>query len=210
MAQYMAVSELPPVPDDNTGLPLPPPSRLVRGQRIIGTAPPDSATPPPKHGPAFAWHAKTKRYAIQVGAILAVVVLLAVLLLQGFAAIEYWWIPVPVAVVGGVFATWIVARTPPIAAGARWFRKGKRWLRLYDITKVTMMRQPFGMDSWITFKDKWDHSITISQSLLKENPLIFDLVRCGVLHSAIRNHAVLNKPARTALDIPYPDDARRR
>lgn len=166
--------------------------------------PPDYASHPRGLGPALTWWVESKKNAIQAGAVGFLLVVVGMFVIQGLLALTYWWITFPVAVIAGGLIYFTSSRTPPIAAGARWMRKGRNFVRLYELNKVWYTVHPFGTDGSMRFTDKRGGDLSVKVSTLMENPLLFDLVRNGVLHSAIKDHADMNRQARNHLDIPYP------
>lgn len=210
------VDSLPPRPDPQTGEPFPPPGLSYFGGG--DTKPEDNPyretrlshkpKPPPGLGPVLVWHResrKSKIVGVVGGAAILIVGITIISLIKGygldwFGAWQIWLI-----IAGGT----ILAAGPfsylTYSAGAdwlqvdlvRWGKHQRRWVDLYELTKINAS---YGGTTF--HLDLTDKDITLSRSFqeLQQDHRIWDLVYNGILHS-VANGATVTHQALAVLKL---------
>lgn len=209
--RYLAVEELPPRPDPSTGLPRPP-----RAPGFIGVDVPvnesvireqDQAlapSPPPGQSPVLVWYRESSR-----GSVIStvVVVLLAATILtlsRGTAWIvnaKYWGVWAIFAV--SLVVVYFISRADRFSAGADWVARGRKWVRVYDLVKVTCHSYPY-YGAGVCMRDSGGRKLRYRFIDLSSDRLLWDLTYNGILHSVIAGGAETNWMLRKSLALPYP------
>jgi hypothetical protein len=210
--RYLAVEELPPRPDPSTGLPRPP-----RAPGFIGVDVPvnesvireqDQAlapSPPPGQSPVLVWYRESSR-----GSVIStvVVVLLAATILtlsRGTAWIvnaKYWGVWAIFAV--SLVVVYFISRADRFSAGADWVARGRKWVRVYDLVKVTCHSYPY-YGAGVCMRDSGGRKLRYRFIDLSSDRLLWDLTYNGILHSVIAGGAETNWMLRKSLALPYPE-----
>lgn len=208
--RYLSPDELAPKPDPVTGLPRPPRAPRLGKRDKDPRIDPDRETdptmapePPPGQGPVLAWYRGNRRSQWNT-ALWGVVIMIVIFTIgTGFslAWMQYWWmwllVLLTVVLVAGARK-----RVQP-SAGVEWFQQwGGGWVRTYELTKVTAMSWPTGIA--LTMTDRDGRRVNVTMFDLLEDPLIWDLVYNGIMHSVIAGGAQTNGALHAALNIPYP------
>jgi hypothetical protein len=149
--RYLSVADLPPRPGLSTGLPRPPRAPGFIGPEIPlerdssrERDPASAPSPPPGQSPVVVWYRKSRR-----GALIAVVTL--GLLVAGVATLTRGTSWMTVWGAWAVFVIFLVAvyfffRGGRYSAGADWVARGKKWVRVYELVKVTCHTYPGGRE----------------------------------------------------------------
>lgn len=209
-ARYLSPNELAPKPDPVTGLPRPPraprlgkrdkDSRLDTDRE---TDPAKKPSPPPGQGPVLAWYRDSQKSRLRTGGCTAIIMVAIFTIGTGFAVewMTYWWMWLLVLVAAVIIGVGRKAVQP--SAGSEWFQQhGGGWVRTYELTKVTAMSWPTGIA--VTMTDRDGRKVNVEAFDMLEDPLIWDLVYNGIMHSVIAGGAQTNGALHAALDIPYP------
>lgn len=192
--RYMDPAALPPIPDPQTGLPRPPhaPGRSRVAQATQSES--DSAqrpAPPPGQGPVLAWYHSTRWSAIIAGLCGFAATALLVTLRDDFRFrwVHYWplWLGL---VAAGVLVGLTQWTGTECSAGAAWVRGRKAWVRTYELTHATTSVSASGVT--LHLRDTADRSLAISLATVQADPLLWDLVYNGILHSVIGRSARTN------------------
>ena len=199
--------KLPPRPDPETGLPAPPSAPPYRGRGQAGgsgNGPGEpKLAPPAGHGPVLAWHNPTwwkdgLRPAFSYG----FPVLILFLILKdggvGWMTIYLWWL----ILIGISLLSVPYLRGRPFAAGAAWFRFGRRWVHTYELISVRVAAY-YGFYS-LKMEDADGHRISIQTGTIQQNYALWNLVYNGIVHSAYRGGLALDRVTRAMLELPIP------
>ncbi|WP_157183066.1 hypothetical protein [Sciscionella marina] len=200
--------DLPPRPDPQTGEPQPPHAPIYHGDDRENAAARERSEqqkpePPPGEGPVLAWYQANRRHTVFgffFGAVVVFLGICIVVWLKGggfFGWMQYWYIW-PIIIIGPLLAA-LTVRGNKCAAGAEWLRHNKRWVRIYELTKISLRRYTSDMELHLT--DSNGRTVEVSTLLLQSDRLVWDLVYNGVLHSAA-NGATVTSAAKKALKIP--------
>ena len=92
-------------------------------------------------------------------------------------------------------------RSKRVVAGADWLQSGTRWIRTYELTKVTLKRN--GTNTVLELVDQDARTLRIPWSQLQYNRELWDLVYNGILHSVFNGHAEADPGARHHLRLPH-------
>lgn len=207
-ARYLSPDQLAPMPDPVTGQPRPPraprlgrPDKDPRLDPNRDTEPGSAPDPPPGQGPVLAWYRSSRRGRLIIAAWVAAILIIIFSIGTGFSLewMLYWWMWLFV-LVGAVLAVWFRKGVQP-SAGADWLQDGG-WVRTYELTKVTAWSWPTGIALNLTDRD--GRKLNVGTSDLLEDPLIWDLVYNGIMHSVIAGGARTNGVLHSALRVPYP------
>ena len=209
-ARYLCVEELPPRPDPYTGLPRPPRApgfigvdvsvnESVVREKDQALAP----SPPPGQSPVLVWYRESSR-----GSVIStvVVVLLAATILtlsRGTAWIvhaKYWGVWAIFAV--SLVVVYFISRADRFSAGADWVARGKKWVRVYDLVKVTCHSYPY-YGAGVCMRDSGGRKLRYRFIDLSSDRLLWDLTYNGILHSVIAGGAETNWMLRKSLALPY-------
>ncbi len=198
-------SGLPPRPDPATGYPRPPHAPLMVGkerrfaerEHLASTRVP---SPPDGQGPVLEWSREPLRgrgrYAIPLP--LIVVALAATIETRSVEWMTSWW---PWAFVAALALFYYFSARPMMCAGADWYRCGSRFVRTYELVSATVSRTATGDVSWhLNLKDEAGCKTATRLDDLERNPLLWDLVYNGILHS-VRNGAKTNRDSREYLSL---------
>ncbi len=206
----MDPSALPPIPDQETGLPRPPraPGRgrvtdaSPKPDRDRVTDPAQAPSPPPGQGPVLAWYCGSVRGAIVTGlwgtGLITVVV-------SGrdrfrFHWVHYWefWV---IFIGFGVVSGLAQLRGTRCSAGAEWLRGRKSWVRTYELVKLKNSPSLWGVS--VRMWDSGGRELRVSVDALKRDRLLWDLVYNGILHSVVAGNAETNGAVHQSLRLPY-------
>lgn len=212
--RYITVSELPPRPDPQTGQPKPPPAPGFMGtdkpdKKNPITDPSQAPSPPPGQGPVLAWY-KTSRLGAIVAA-LATCGTFGLITFGGSFALGVshrwmmlWWLW---AVLGLLLALGsYFRRRIDISVGADWLQDRRHWVKLYELTNVTLVgRNSYRGNTYsLILKDRDGHVILIPVNSIQKDRDIWDLVYNGILHSVVIGEAETNRRLHAIINVPRP------
>jgi hypothetical protein len=164
----------------------------------LAEAPPS----PPDQGPILAWYRSSRSYAIQLGFLgfIVTAVLLSARDSFQFHWVKYWWAWLVLAL-AGVLIGLTQRKASECSAGVEWVRGRKTWVRTYELVKVKVS---VGVGQfYLSMRDCDGRSMSLAVAALQEDPLIWDLVYNGVLHSVIAGGAETNGQLHRYLRVPY-------
>jgi hypothetical protein len=203
----MSDATLPPKPDPDTGLPRPPAGPLDNSWGSSHRHPTDRTTVAPESPPGQSrtlewiprsWK-KFKQYSI-----FYVILLVGFITLKdwGIAWVEDWRVWLMVAVLSGLgaLATW---SSDDMAAGADWFRYGKTWVKIYELTEVKLDKAMVADN--LELKDAVGHEVSITITSIQNNLDLWNLVYNGILYSVHEGGAMVNERARDRLRLDLDD-----
>jgi hypothetical protein len=208
-ARYLPVEGLPPRPDPSTGLPRPP-----RAPGFIGVDVPlerdsfrerESALapkPPPGQSPVLVWYRESRHGAVigtvAFGLCLAGLATLA----RGTKWTTLWgaWGILAVSLV----VVYFLSRGECFSGGADWAARGKKWVNVYDLVKVTCHSYPY-WGAGVCMRDSAGRKLRYRFIDLSSDRLLWDLTYNGILHSVIAGGAETNWMLRKSLALPYPE-----
>ena len=205
----LSVAELPPKPDSVTGLPRPPHAPGFFGRDVPFETdefrehdPAQRPSPPEGQGPVLTWFRKNQKSA-RIGAIGLGLLLVAMLCIRnGFGWLEnpkYW--AVWLLVLGFAAYIYFTTRHQRPSAGAEWLARGKKWVRTYELVKVTCYTTLNGAYLRLVDGDgrkMWYPLVDFGL----DDRLLWDLTYNGILHSVIAGGAKTNGMARRAIALP--------
>jgi hypothetical protein len=99
----------------------------------------------------------------------------------------------------------VIRHSDAMEAGADWFKYGKSWVRIYELT-VVKLDKAWGSDR-LELKDSGDREVWIKIADIQNNPDLWNLVYNGILHSVHRGGAVVNERAVVCLLLDEPRSA---
>ena len=206
--RYLGRDGLPPKPDPMTGRPRPPRGpAAVKGTRKASPARDDALVgappPPPDQGPVLAWYRSSRSYVIQLGILGFIVTAVLLSARDGFHFhwVKYWWAWL-ILVLAGVLIGLTQRKGLECSAGVEWVRGRKTWVRTYELVKVKLS---VGVGQfYLSMQDCDGRSMSLAVAALQEDPLMWDLVYNGVLHSVIAGGAETNGQLHRFLRVPYP------
>ena len=186
-------AQLPPRPDPETGTPAPP-KAPVQYPEGYNEKNPRFPSPPPGKGPALAVYRQKRIASWGGGFILVAVLMVAIVLYDGFEPLTRWQIWVIFAV--GYFWTVFVHRVDTVSAGADWVRAGrKHWVNTYELTRIQI--RTYGTNQPGLVLADQERAIEVDLGLLQYERKVWDYVHLGMLHSAA-NGADVDLRARAA------------
>lgn len=205
---FLAVEELPPKPNRETGTPWPPraPLRhdaepLSKDHRHRVTSRAMKPLPPDGEGPVLAWFKSSAYHAVITAAWMIPLMVVGLTAEQGGSVewMKLWpvWAFVLLFVVAMYFG---VVRSAECSAGVEWLRVGNKWVRLYELVEVTAQKRD--LDYLLALKDGAGRELKVRDKDLQKDQDVWDLVYNGILHSVIAGEAESNRAARSAFDIP--------
>lgn len=190
---------LPPKPDPTSGVPHPPPApREWHGNPAAEERDPSRAVGVPRdQGPALEAYTPNRRSRV-VTALQSMGVMVAgiTLLNAGFGWVSQWFAWVFIVGFGAVGFFTVASGT--CAAGAEWFACGKRWVKQYELTSITV-RMRFSK-RYLHLVDRDGRKVVLFIGDAQENQELWDLVYNGIRHSVAAG-AETNWVARRALEL---------
>lgn len=201
-----APRSLPPRPDPQSGEPRPPHAPVYHGREADDARERNERYrpgPPAGEGPVLAWYQAGKTDTVLIYSIGLIIMFLALGVIVwlkggGFLGWTQYWPMWLVMVIAPLFAA-LTVRGDRCAAGAEWLRHGKTWVRLYELTQITLRRYAYDMELHLT--DRGNRTVEVSTELLQHDRLVWDLTYNGLLHSTV-NGAAVTTAAREALHLP--------
>lgn len=205
LSNTMNDPELPPPPNPDTGQPAPPaapPYRGVGKSADVDDGPGEPMLAPPKgHGPVLAWHNPTWwKDGFRPALTYIFIILVVFLTLKdrgiGWMTTYRWWL----FLVGVSLLSVPYFRGQPFAAGAAWFRNGKKWVNTYELISVRVASY-YGFYS-LKLEDADGHRISIHTGTIQHNRRLWDLVYNGIVHSTHNGRLALDRLTRVSLELP--------
>ena len=152
----------------------------------------------------LAWYRESKKGA-RVGAVGLGLILVAIIGLRnglGWLVNPHLW-PVWLVVLTFAASIYYSARHQRSSAGAEWLVRGEKWVRTYELVKVTCHSTPNG--GYLRLVDcdgrkMWCKLVDFGL----DDRLLGDLTYNGILHSVIAGGAKTNGMARRAIVLPSP------
>ncbi len=159
--------------------------------------------PPEGQGPPLAWFESSHRGAVIGATGILISMMLGVTLLQGFSIewMRYWQPWLALLIVTASFYGF--RRRTQVSAGSEWLqRQGGRWVRTYELTRVTAHSRISSIHLHLVDQD--GRRVRISNRDIQENDRVWDLVHKGIVHSVIAGGAETNGLLHRAFNIPRP------
>lgn len=207
------VPALPPRPDPETGIPLPPHAPAFFGKDRPRHSARRGAPPPPDGcGETLAWHrpAATGQARKLAAAVLAMTTLAVVVSLIITGSLILYWPAWPAIAV----AAWLLAGPldmPALSAGAdwlQWSRRNRWWgvrdgprahIRCYELREITALIHQ--THTVLTLTDNDGRTCTKTREELQRDRIVWDLLYNGILHS-VANGAKITSTAAEVLRLP--------
>ena len=104
------------------------------------------------------------------------------------------------AVFGAIF--YLIVRGGRFSAGAEWVAKRDKWVRVYELTKVTS--HGYFNGAGLLLMDSGGRKVKLRFVDLSTDRLLWDLTYNGILHSVIAGGARTNGTLRRTLALPEP------
>jgi len=145
------------------------------------------------------WFQTTTRDSLIAGILVAVLVA-AIFTLKdwGFGWISVWWLWIFVVACPLIF--YLYGRGERLAAGADWYKYGRRYVKTYELTSVKVQGTSAGAAWDLDLEDSSGRKLTTQLGVIQQNPRLWDLVYNGILHS-VRNGAETNRRAVERLQL---------
>ncbi|WP_245813847.1 hypothetical protein [Rhodococcus marinonascens] len=197
-------SRLPKIPDPHTGEPRPPaaPRRESSAHEATPTdrAPIEPPPPPEGLGPTLEWSQAEKKHRVQAAfALSAIVAAFATVKVGGFDWVSDWGFWVLLSVMGAVM--YWRASQEWMAAGAVWVQEGPKWVNTYELVRIRFSVD--GLRRVLRLQDAEGREIhSFGLRDVQSNPLMWDLVYNGILHSVASGNCDISRKARKVLQIP--------
>ncbi len=209
-ARFLSIEELPPRPDPKTGLPRPPHApgflnfEFSKESGFRELDPALAPSPPSGQGQVLVWFRTTQYGSVLTAGAIALLFLVYTVIQKGIGwlfereNLEVW------AILAGIFVVfyWFFRRDR-LSAGADWVARGKKWVRLYELTKVTSHSYPY-WGAGVCLCDSGGRKLRCRFVDLSSDRLLWDLTYNGILHSVIAGGAETNWQARKTLALPEP------
>lgn len=200
----MNTTDLPAIPDPNTGEPRPP--RAPRIYQRIEHTPTDRSPrkPPeaPEHlGPVLEWLQPTARDQYTSALFIVGISVAYLTLVDGGLRWTHMWVMWVIIAVGA----WVMfgaTRNHWTAVGSTWVQWRDDWVDTYHLTCIRFSAD--GTNRVLRLKDAHGneiHSFKISE--IQRNPDLWDLVYNGILHSVASGNCDIDAKTRHILKIPY-------
>lgn len=160
--------------------------------------------PPAGQGSVLAWFESSQRSAITGAFGILLVMIVGLILVQGFSVVwmGYWQPWLVLFVVTVLF--YVSRRRTAVSAGAEWLqRKGGKWVRTHELTRVTAHPRIGSIRLYLV--DQGGRKLRISNHDLQENRRVWDLVYAGIVHSVAAGGVKTNGLLHTVFDIPRPN-----
>lgn len=195
----MDLSQLPPRPDPETGAARPPPALLERGWRPAERERRERSqipAPPKGEGPVLEWFQRTRLDSFMPGVILAVIMMVFLTVRDtGFGWMRVWWLWLFV-VLGPIY--FYFAARDRMSAGADWYKRGRRYVKTYELTSVKVKGTP---GSWtLDLRDAEGRKVWTELDPIQQHPRLWDLVYNGIRHS-VGHGAQTNRRALDRLQL---------
>jgi hypothetical protein len=193
---------LPPKPDPDTGLPLPPraPTQVahVEPARNVEALP----AAPAGEGPIVEYFCKSAGWSwLGIISTMAIFTVMSVWLAGGVAAFAnpFFWL-----VFVGLAVFCIHAAHQEFAmAGVEWLQVKEDWVRTYELAQIRFVARGMG-GSWIELKDHAGRSLSAPLPLIQFNHRLWAYVYLGMQYS-VANGATLNYTARLQFPELVPE-----
>lgn len=170
--------------------------RFSEREELSASRPP---SPPDGLGPILEWF-RSPRGSGRIAVSLAVFAIALALTLEtrSLEWMTWWW---PWAIAGGAALLLHFSGRPMVCAGADWFKCDRKFVKTYELVSVKVSRTSPGDSSWhLDLKDAAGRKTTTQLKEFQYNPLLWDLVYNGILHS-VRNGAKTNRDSREYLSL---------
>ncbi|WP_183130497.1 hypothetical protein [Rhodococcus sp. SBT000017] len=189
------------MPDPMTGE-LRPPSAPRTESKGIRTTPPGFPTTevvaPEEMGPPLEWCEESKHYPLQ-GAIfyLCLFAVSGTIIYRGFEWTSNWFLWVFITVI--CVAMYFHLKKDRVVAGSRWVQQRDEWISTYEITKIRSTT--VGLNRASKIEDVHGNKLILVLRDAQMNPLLWNLVYNGIVHSVAHGNCDISKAARRILKI---------
>lgn len=189
-----------PTPDPITGEPRPPKAHRGEcfGQWVTIPTDLEKCIVPQHYGPALEAYEEPKRNKMQgVGCLFGLGVLAFAIPFRGFDWISMWfpW----VFILGLTFLQYRKVLGDRVLAGSRWVQQRDKWVSTYELTKIRSTTN--GLNRASKIEDANGNKLTLVLRDAQENPLLWDLVYNGIVHSVASGNCDISKAARRILKV---------
>jgi len=209
--RYLAAEELPPRPDPSAGLPRPPRApgfigRDISAKDSVIREQDEALAPgsPPGQSPVLVWYRESRRGTV-IGVVTFGLALVGLATLaRGTEWMTLWgaWGIIAVSLI----VVYFISRNDRFSAGADWVARGKKWVRVYELAKVTCHSYPY-YGAGVCMRDSGGRKLRYRFIDLSSDRMLWDLTYNGILHSVIAGGAETNWMLRRTLALPYPEPA---
>jgi hypothetical protein len=160
----------------------------------------DLSTPPPGAGPVLQTYRRSNRDVALRGALDAGFLAAAKCMFDGTGWMHEpaWWLSLALV---GLLAANLEGWAQRLSAGAEWFRRGRKHVRLYELESIKLTGGPGRM---VVLRDRQGNRAFVELFVLRANHELYLVVREGIRYSIQQRRAEVNDRAR-AYFAPDPD-----
>lgn len=156
--------------------------------------------PPTGQGPVQSWFHGSDRHAVIAAGSVAVLIMVPFTIVNGFVWLEPRHWPVWAMYLVAVVARYWMLRPGSCAVGADWLARGRRWVQLYELTRIRY-RSILGGPR-LLLRDSAGRRVTVKLSTLQADVLAWQLTYNGLLHSVVSGQASASRNTRFNLRLP--------
>ena len=197
--RYLGVEDLPPRLDlgSHAGSPPTAPGYVARPRPEKD--PFKKPDPPPGMTPVATWHQAEHRTALKATLLSELLLIGLFILLHGFSWMSYWqiWTVYLLA----FFAIYWSVLTRACSWGPGWVASGRRWVKTYELVRVTCHTRIGGPR--VLLRDSDGRKLSIRVEDLQSDEVMWDYFYAAMLYSVIAGGARTNRRLHLDLHVPY-------
>lgn len=190
-----------PIPDAYTGKPRPPTAPRSESTSRRVTPLDDNGidvVAPREMGPPLEWCVESKRTnLLGAGFIFSLAIIAFIIPYRGFDWVSDWFPWCFAAVMTALFYRKI--SKDQVVAGARWVQQRDQWVSTYELTKIRSTN--VGLKRASSIQDVHGNKFVLVLRDAQQNPLLWDLVYNGIVHSVTSGNCDISKAARRILEV---------
>ncbi|MCJ0978750.1 hypothetical protein MTX35_13615 [Rhodococcus sp. ARC_M12] len=188
------------MPNPTTGEPRPPTAHRGEARAHWVTMPGDleNSVVPLEYGPALeAFEEPRREKLLQAVMLICIFLLFFIVPFRGFGWADLWfpWL----VILGLPVLQYRKSLGDRVLAGARWVQQRDEWISTYEITKIRSTT--VGLNRASKIEDVHGNKLILVLPDAQMNPLLWNLVYNGIVHSVAYGNCDISKAARRILEI---------